>query len=169
MIAWLCARSDIANYGKMLVYKFPKQDLTYGPMQVSARIDQDAYISQQLTLWSQHGSRVTRGNLLVIPIRNDLLYVQPIYLQATTGKLPELKRIIVSYGNRIAMETRLEDGLARVFGGDAAPKPEIVPGTGAPETRAPAQSVAQLSRSALESYDRAVRFQREGNWSKYGE
>jgi len=169
MIAWLCARSDIANYGKMLVYKFPKQDLTYGPMQVSARIDQDAYISQQLTLWSQHGSSVTRGNLLVIPIRNDLLYVQPIYLQATTGKLPELKRIIVSYGNRIAMETKLEDGLARVFGGDEAPAPEIVAGNGAPETRAPAQSVAQLSRSAMESYDRAVRFQREGNWSKYGE
>ncbi|MDH7515827.1 MAG: UPF0182 family protein [Bacteroidota bacterium] len=169
MIAWLCARSDSPNYGRMLVYKFPKQELTYGPMQVSARIDQDPVISAQLTLWNQQGSSVTRGNLLVIPIKEDLLYVQPVYLQATAGKLPELKRVIVSYGNRIAMEATLAEALNRVFGGPskAAERPSQEQGITAPPVSP--LPVGELARSALERYDRAMRYQREGDWAKYGE
>ncbi len=167
MIAWLCARSDGANYGKMLVYKFPKQELTYGPMQISARIDQDPYISQQLTLWNQQGSSVTRGNLLVIPIKEELLYVQPVYLQATSGKLPELKRVIVSYGNRIAMESTLDIALLRVFRDE--PVAEQQPGkVGEPKHEQPAASSAQIARSALDRYNRAIRLLKEGDWAGYG-
>ncbi|MDP7323999.1 MAG: UPF0182 family protein, partial [Candidatus Woesearchaeota archaeon] len=116
MISWLAARSDGENYGKLLLYKFPKDKLIYGPLQIEARIDQDSEISQQLTLWSQQGSRVTRGNLLVIPIENNLLYIEPLYLQAETGQLPELKRVIVSDGERVVMEESLGDSLAELFG-----------------------------------------------------
>ncbi|MBP7866878.1 MAG: UPF0182 family protein [Acidobacteria bacterium] len=180
MIAWLCARSDGEHYGKMRVYKFPKQALTYGPMQVSARIDQDPVISQQLTLWNQQGSSVSRGNLLVIPVRDDVVYIQPIYLQATSGKLPELKRVIVTYGNRVSMETTLEEALNKVFGGAApaaaasappagpAGTPAATPPPSAPPT-GPAAEVAALARAARERYDRAQDFLRQGNWARYGE
>lgn len=183
MIAWLCARSDGKNYGKMLIYKFPKSDLTYGPMQIAARIDQDPNISQQLTLWNQQGSSVTRGNLLVIPVRNEVVYIQPIYLQATTGKLPELKRIIVVFGNRIAMENTLEAALRGVFGeigeAPALPRPAAMTETtsaGAklqappsPGSLSVSQEIRQLAKEARDSYDRATAFLKEGNWSKYGE
>ncbi len=171
MVAWLCARSDGDNYGRLLVFKYPKQDLTYGPMQVSARIDQDPVISQQLTLWNQQGSSVTRGNLLVIPIRNEVVYIQPVYLQATSGKLPELKRVIVSFGNRIAMEPTLDAALAGVFG--ARPdttKPAAAAGAAPVEgAKAAEVSVTALSRQALDHYTRAQRHLKEGNWAKYGE
>jgi uncharacterized protein len=116
MIAWLYARNDGDAYGELGIYNFPKQRLVYGPMQVESRINQDALISQQLTLWNQQGSRVIRGNLLVIPIDGSILYVEPLYLQAETSQLPELRRVIVAYGNRIAMEETLAAGLARVMG-----------------------------------------------------
>ena len=169
MIAWLCARSDSSNYGKMLVFKFPKQDLTYGPMQVAARIDQDPVISSQLTLWNQQGSSVTRGNLLVIPIREEVIYVQPVYLQATSGKLPELKRVIVAHGNRIAMETTLDEALGKVFGipSRAPSTQQQHPGTSS--TPEQAQDSKQLARSAMDRYIRATKYLKEGNWAKYGE
>jgi uncharacterized membrane protein (UPF0182 family) len=91
MIAWLAARSDPPDYGKLIVYEFPKDKLVYGPFQIEARINQNTEISQQLSLWNQMGSRVIRGNLLVIPIENSILYVSPLYLRAETGQLPELK------------------------------------------------------------------------------
>lgn len=179
MIAWLCARADGNNYGKMLLYKFPKQGLTYGPMQVSARVDQDPYISQQLTLWNQQGSSVSRGNLLVIPVKQGLLYIQPIYLQATTGKLPELKRVIVAYGNRLAMESTLDGALRTVFG-DAAPTtgqgvPEgEVTGTeaGKPKVQAskasePSGKTGNLARSALDRYNRAQENLKRGDFTGY--
>jgi len=171
MIAWLCARSDGDNYGKMLVYKFPKQDLTYGPMQVSARIDQDPNISQQLTLWNQQGSSVTRGNLLVIPIKEEVMYVQPVYLQATSGKLPELKRVIVSYGNRIAMETSLDQALADVFRKDAVGSVDQTKTSKVQSTQTPSRivSVSEQAKSAMSHYLRAERAMKEGDWSKYGE
>ncbi|MGH7312869.1 MAG: UPF0182 family protein, partial [Candidatus Rokuibacteriota bacterium] len=121
MIAWLAARADPPNYGRLVVYNFPKQKLVYGPRQVDARIDQDAAISEQLTLWSQRGSSVIRGSLLAIPIDQSLIYVQPIYLAASEqGALPELRRVVVAHGNQIAMESTLEQALARVFGGRVA-------------------------------------------------
>ncbi|MBF8279584.1 MAG: conserved rane protein of unknown function, partial [candidate division NC10 bacterium] len=117
MIAWLAARSDPPHYGKLIAYNFPKAKLVYGPRQIDARIDQDSFISQQLSLWSQRGSSVIRGSLLAIPIERSLLYVQPLYLAAEKGSLPELKRIIVAHGNDIAMEETLERALTQVFGG----------------------------------------------------
>ena len=171
MIAWLCARSDGDEYGHLLVYKFPKQDLTYGPMQVAARIDQDPFISQQLTLWNQQGSSVTRGNLLVIPIKEEMIYIQPVYLQATTGKLPELKRVIVSYNNRISMQTTLDQALEEVFKGSMTAPPE---GATAKEMKAAVTidetlNVKQLSKSALDRYNSAMKYLKEGSWQKYGE
>ena len=115
MIAWLAARSDKENYGKLLLYKFPKDKLVYGPLQIEAKIDQDSEISQQLTLWSQQGSSVTRGNLLAIPIKNSILYIEPLYIQAEQAQLPELKRVFVSDGERVVMETDLGTALQKIF------------------------------------------------------
>jgi uncharacterized protein len=170
MIAWLCGRSDGENYGKLLVYKFPKKEQIYGPMQVIARIDQDPFIAQQLTLWNQQGSSVYRGNLLVIPILEEVFYVQPIYLQATTGKLPELKRVIVAYHNRLAMEATLEEALLKVFRGTAEAAPSASPqprtATGADQVT---RGIRDISRSAMEAYNRAVEAQRNGDWARYGQ
>jgi uncharacterized protein len=117
LAAWLAARSDSPNYGKLVVYNFPKQKLIYGPRQIEARIDQDSFISQQLSLWNQRGSQVIRGNLLVVPIERSLVYVEPLYIAAEKGQLPELKRVIVGFGDRIAMEETLDGAMGRVFGG----------------------------------------------------
>src|SRR5207247_4074426 len=111
MIAWLAARCDAPDYGKLIVYEFPKEKLVYGPFQIEARINQNTEISQQLTLWNQMGSRVIRGNLLVIPIENSILYVSPLYLRAETGQLPELKRVIAAYRANVALDRTL-DGAA---------------------------------------------------------
>src|SRR4029450_6599856 len=116
MIAWLAARSDPPNYGNLVLFEFPKGKLVFGPRQVEARIDQDAFISQQLSLWGQAGSQAIRGGLLAIPIEESLLYVQPLYLAAERGRLPELKRVIVAYGNRIAMDEALEAPLQPLSG-----------------------------------------------------
>ncbi|RME25079.1 MAG: UPF0182 family protein, partial [Deltaproteobacteria bacterium] len=116
MISWLAARCDPEHYGRLILYQFPKHKLIYGPRQIESRIDQDPVISQQITLWSQSGSRVVRGNLLVIPIGDSLLYVEPLYLQAESSQLPELKRVIVSFDNHIAMEETLAEALEAIFG-----------------------------------------------------
>jgi uncharacterized membrane protein (UPF0182 family) len=131
MIAWLYARNDGDNYGQLGVYKFPKQTLVYGPMQVESRIDQDPVISQQLSLWNQRGSQVIRGNLLVIPVDQAILHVEPIYLEAEASQLPELRRVIVAYGSRIAMEETLAEALAQAMGVELVegepPQPEPEP------------------------------------------
>ncbi|MFQ5475097.1 MAG: UPF0182 family protein, partial [Candidatus Nanoarchaeia archaeon] len=116
MIAWMAARSDGDNYGKLLLYQFTKDRLIYGPLQIEAKFDQDSKISQQLTLWSQQGSRVARGNLLVIPIDDSILYVEPLYLQAEQGQLPQLKRVLMSDGEKVVMEETLSDALEALFG-----------------------------------------------------
>ena len=116
MISWLAARSDAENYGKLLLFKFSKDKLIYGPLQIEAKIDQDSEISQQLTLWSQQGSRVTRGNLLVIPIKNSILYIEPLYIEAEQGQLPQLKRVLVSDGEKVVMEEDLGKALEVLFG-----------------------------------------------------
>jgi len=146
MVAWMAARSDPPNYGRLLVYRFPKDRTVYGPMQIEARIDQDPTISSQLTLWNQQGSQVIRGNLLVVPVANALLYIEPLYLQASGSALPELKRVIVAYGSRIAMESTLNDALAHIFGAmpqQPAEAPSAVPSvgsSGAPPGGAPASA-----------------------------
>ena len=162
MSAWLAARNDLPNYGKLIVYNFPKQKLVYGPRQIEARIDQDAEISQQISLWNQTGSQVIRGNLLAIPIETSLIYVQPLYLAAAQGQLPELKRVIVAYGNRIVMEENLERALTSLFRSGAAPHP-VAPG---PVAKPGVETQAQKS---MEAYNRALQYLREGNWASYGQ
>jgi uncharacterized membrane protein (UPF0182 family) len=173
LIAWLCVRSDGEHYGKMLVYKFPKQELIFGPMQVSARIDQDPVISQEMTLWNQQGSRVSRGSLIVIPIEKSLLYVQPLYLQATEGQMPELKRVIVAYGNKIAMESSLDNALAKIFGGVVSTTENDNTRTGNLQNNqniiVPGSDLSTLSKLALDRFLKAEEYMRAGNWAKYGE
>ncbi len=165
MIAWLAARSDPPNYGRLIVYNFPKQKLVYGPRQIDARIDQDADISQQLTLWSQRGSSVIRGSLLAIPIDQSLIYVQPIYLAASEqGALPELRRVVVAHGNQIAMEPTLEQALARVFGG----RPAAVAPAAAQGAREPVVGAGPLARRAWEIWQRSQEALRRGDWTQYG-
>ena len=117
--AWMVAQSDGENYGKLIAYTFPKQKLIYGPNQIVARINQDAEVSRQISLWDQRGSKVIQGTMLVIPIEESLIYVRPLYLKADAGKIPELKRVIVGYEDTIAMERTLEEALAKIFGEEA--------------------------------------------------
>src|SRR3989338_6912958 len=124
LAAWLAARSDGEHYGTLRVFQFPKQKVIFGPRQVVARISQDQVISPQITLWNQQGSQVIWGTLMVIPIEESLIYVRPLYLRASGGRIPELTRVIVAYQNEIAMEQTLEAGLARLFGGGAMARPE---------------------------------------------
>ncbi|MEI8188689.1 MAG: UPF0182 family protein [candidate division NC10 bacterium] len=169
MIAWMAARSDGPDYGKLIAYNFPKQKLIYGPRQIDARIDQDSVISQQLTLWSQRGSQVIRGSMLAIPIEKSLLYVQPLYLAAEKGSLPELKRVIVSMGNQIAMEENLEAALAQLFGiGGKALARMTTPGlAGQPQPQE--TGVRGLVDQAWQQYSRAQELLRQGNFAGYGE
>lgn len=115
LTAWLAARSDGQNYGKLLLYTFPKQELVFGTEQIEARINQDPIISQQISLWNRAGSRAIQGNLLVVPIEQSLLYVEPLYLEAEQNGLPTLVRVIVAYENRIAMAATLDEALKAVF------------------------------------------------------
>lgn len=134
LVAWLAARSDGKNYGKLLLYTFPKQRLVYGPEQIEARINQDPVISQQISLWNRQGSRVIQGNLLIVPIsvakgatnQQSLLYVEPLYLEATLNKLPTLIRVIVAYENRIVMAQTLEQALTAIFKTAPTSAPPIV-------------------------------------------
>ena len=169
MIAWMAARSDPPNYGRLIVFNFPKQKLVYGPRQIDARIDQDPVISQQLALWNQRGSTVIRGSLLAIPIDQSLVYVQPLYLAASEqGALPELRRVIVAYGNQIAMEPTLDQSLGRIFGGRSAP---TTAGGRTPAAEAAAEvavDARQLGQRAWEIWNRAQDALRRGDWATYG-
>jgi uncharacterized membrane protein (UPF0182 family) len=170
MIAWLAARSDGPHYGKLIVYVFPKQKLIYGLRQIEARIDQDAYISQQLTLWSQRGSQVIRGSLLAIPIEKSLLYVQPLYLAAEKGSLPELKRVIVAFGNQIAMEDTLEASLQQIFGAPGrAPATPSETAAAPPALGGADATMRALADQAWQQYGRAQELLRQGNFAGYGE
>ncbi|MBN2372233.1 UPF0182 family protein [bacterium] len=175
MIAWMCARCDSEEYGKLLVYKFPKEKLIYGPRQIEARIDQQTEISSELTLWSQRGSEVFRGELLVIPIEKSIIYIEPVYLMASQDELPELKRVIVAFGDTVEMRQTLDEALKAVFlknkGKSVNEKRDASKMTGAsalpslPETG----SLPELIRQANDLYNEAVRYQRSGDWTKYGE
>ena len=177
MIAWMAARCDDPNYGKVLVFTFPKQKLIYGPQQIESRIDQDPTISQQLTLWGQGGSKVIRGTLLVTPVLNSVLYVQPLYLAAEKGNpLPQLQRVLVAYSDHVVMEPTLDAALTRIFGGainTTAAQPSATPaapGQGAATTTEPAAAdTAALIQEANQHYERAIQLQRQGDWAGYGD
>lgn len=115
LIAWIAGRSDEGDYGKLLLYQFPKQRLVYGPEQIEALINQDPVISEQISLWNRQGSKAIQGNLLVIPIEQSLLYVEPLYLEAERNSLPTLVRVIVVYENRIVMAETLDEALKALF------------------------------------------------------
>jgi uncharacterized membrane protein (UPF0182 family) len=170
LAAWMVARMDGDHYGELVVYRFPRQSLVFGPRQVMNRINQDTEISQQLSLWNQAGSQVIKGNLLVIPIEESLIYVQAIYLRAEGGRIPELKRVVVAFQNRVVMEETFDRGLSRLFGGAA--ESDRMPAPRATETAAAAAPVADqtadLIRQANEAYQRAIAAQREGDWATYG-
>jgi uncharacterized protein len=164
MIAWLAARCDPPDYGKLIVYEFSKDKLVYGPFQIEALINQNTYISQQLSLWNQMGSRVIRGNLLVIPIENSILYVSPLYLRAQQGQLPELKRVIAAYGDRVVMKETLGEALSSLF---METGPETV--AASPETATASGHVgADRAREALDHYNQAFGRLRSGDWTGFG-
>jgi len=172
--AWMCARSDPPHYGKLLVYNFPKAKLVYGPSQINARIEQEADISQQLTLWRQGGSDVMRGNLLIIPIEQSLLYVQSLYMKAAQGEIPELKRVIAAYGDQIVMETNLERSLTALFGEgqNTLPVAPVTEGENAqpPATAAPSALTSQQDRAreALQHLQKARESYRRDDWAGFG-
>jgi uncharacterized membrane protein (UPF0182 family) len=173
MIALLVARMDPPQYGRLIAYAFPKQKLVFGPRNIQARINQDPVISQQIALWNQQGSRVITGTLLAIPIEQSLVYVQPLYLAAAEqGALPELRRVVVAYGNQIAMEPTLEAALARVFGGrvrgeDSAGRP-VERAPSGPSPTAGAAISAGIQR-AWEAWQRGQEALRKGDWATYGQ
>lgn len=169
MVAWMAAKCGPEDYGKIILYEFPKNKLVYGPAQIESRINQDSTISPQLTLWDTAGSRVNRGNLLVIPIEKSIIYVKPLYLQSESSKIPELKRVVVAYSDQVAMEETLEGALARVFGGRAAPTPGLPPPTAQTPGQAPTSDVQKLASQAAQELQRAEELQRQGDWAGYGE
>jgi len=166
MSAWMAVRCDAPHYGKVIVYNFPKQKLIYGPRQIEARIDQDTEISKQISLWNQSGSQVIRGGLLAIPIEKSILYVEPLYLAAEKGQLPELKRVITAYGNSIAMEDNLELSLQKIFGGEVGLEQPTPPSAStAPATD---RTDRQLALQALEHYRKSLEHLKRGDWTGYG-
>lgn len=199
LAAWMVARSDGVHYGKLMVFQFPKQKLVYGPQQVIGRINQDQEISPVITLWNQQGSRVIWGTLLVIPIEESLIYVRPLYLQSQEGRIPELKRVIVAYQNRIVMAETLKKAMVAIFGSavekalspdqfDGAPTAAgavpveaglvspAAPGVAAPGAPAAGAapsaapgSLAALAAEAQAHMQRALEAQKSGNWALYGE
>ena len=177
LASWMVARSDGEHYGKIVVFQFPKQKLIFGPRQVVARINQDQVISPQITLWSQQGSEVIQGTLMVIPIEESLIYVRPLYLRAQAGRIPELTRVIVAYQNRIVMDRTLDAAITQLFGAPDGAAPRARPlATGAEEPEvspsdapAPSPSLQQLSDEARRAYEAALAAQRSGDWAKYGE
>jgi uncharacterized membrane protein (UPF0182 family) len=182
MIAWLAARSDDEHYGKLVLYQFPKQELTYGPMQIEARIDQNPEISQLITLWGQKGSRVIRGNLLVIPIEQSLLYVEPLYLQAEKSEIPELTRILTVYRSQVALGETLEEALEKAIFGASTPggldlrftesessQPVLeVSDQGGSGSVTLERDRALLVENAINLFRESQRSLREGNWAEYG-
>lgn len=164
MIAWLAARSDVPNYGELALFTFPKERLIYGPQQIESRIDQDPDISRQLTLWNQGGSRVIRGNLLVVPMGESILYVEPLYLQAETSELPELKRVVVGLGDKVVMEPTLQEALASLLG-EEAPEEEAEPKK--PGDKKPLKR-NELIEKAAKAFDESEAAQKEGDWAEYG-
>ncbi len=185
MIGWMAARNDGDSYGELIVYELPKQELIFGPMQIEGRIDQDPAISQQFSLWDQRGSRVIRGNLLVLPMNDSFLYIEPIYLLSDTNALPELRRVIAASNKGIAMEETLGEAIAALAlttvvdsalettddgvevtapddGTAAVPQPTPVPS-------AIDATVEELVISANERFEAAQEAQRNGDWTAYGQ
>ncbi len=173
MVAWMSAKSDGADYGKRLVYRFPKDKLIYGPEQIHARLNQDPAISAQLTLLNQRGSSVVFGNLLVIPIEKSMIYVQSLYLLAQQSQIPQLKYVIVATGTSLSMQPTLGEALTRVFSGLGTPiagttPPTTTTTTTGSTTTAVSPDVAALAKEANDHYTKAQDALKLANWATYG-
>jgi uncharacterized membrane protein (UPF0182 family) len=178
MVAWLAARSDPPNYGQLVVYELPKQELVLGPIQIESLIDQDTEISQQLTLWDQRGSSVIRGNLIVMPIHDNFLYVEPIYLRSESSALPELKRVIVSSNEHIVMRETLGEALTALFEADGGTVVSTIiedivvdePTESPTDTTSSNEDLSfdELVQSANAHFEAAQTAQRSGDWAAYG-
>ena len=165
-IGWLAAHCDGANYGKLLAFKFPKEKLVYGPMQIQNRINQETAITEKFALWARGGSRYIQGNLLLIPIGESMLYVEPIFLQAEGAGIPQLKAVIVAAGDRIAMEDNLSMSIAKIYGKDViGGPPPVTP----PPGEQPPPDVAALVKSLQQHWDKAQQYLKDGNWTGYGD
>jgi uncharacterized membrane protein (UPF0182 family) len=178
MIAWMAARCDEGHYGDIILYKFPKQRVIYGPAQIDAYINQDTEISRQLTLWNQQGSSVHWGAQLVIPIDRSLIYVKPLYIESTKANagLPQMQRVVVVYGTHVAMRENLDAAVAAAFSaepaGTAASPPTTTTATSttpAPPPSASNETPEALIKEARAHFDRAQQHLREGDWAGYGE
>lgn len=166
MVAWLAARNDDENYGKLVLFKFPKQSTIYGPAQVEARISNDSEISQNLNLWDQQGSSVIRSNLLVIPIQNSILYIEPIYLTTNNeNSLPEVVRIVVAYKDKIVMAKTLDEALSQLFGTDFE---STGPGTGNESVSSGNITYEDAVKQIKSAYQNAKMSAQQGEWAQYG-
>lgn len=168
MIAWMCARCDVPNYGQLIVYTLPKDKLVYGPIQVEGRINQKPDISAELTLWGQHGSKVFKGNQLVIPINNSFIYVEPIYLQSQEGQIPELKRVIVIYKDQIEMRTTLDEALQAIFNPSGLQQDSTMVQSGIVMGSAAKSVLSAKANEALAHYNKAVGYLQQEDWANYG-
>ena len=167
------ARSDGEHYGELVLYKLPKNKVTYGPMQIEAQIDQNTEISKEFSLWNSAGSDYSRGNMFVIPIEDSLLYVEPVYLEATNSSIPEVKRVIVAYGDKIAYKPTLAEALNELFGegsGDQYSGGDISgsggKSDGGKEDKVLTQS--EIIKKAQDAYDDAQAAMKKGDWAEYG-
>ncbi|AEF16093.1 UPF0182 protein [Thermoanaerobacterium xylanolyticum LX-11] len=162
MVAWMAARMDGDNYGKLVVYKFPKSTVVYGPMQIENMIDQDPNISKEMSLWDQKGSSIIRGNLLTLPIDDSMLYVEPIYIQSSNeNAIPEVKRVILAYKDKIVMEDTLANALNKIFNLQAPVQPQV-PQVQTNETQ------QELIKKANDIYNNAMNASKNGDWTDFG-
>jgi uncharacterized membrane protein (UPF0182 family) len=181
MIGWMAGRSDGDAYGSLLVYNFPTSRIVDGPLQIGARIDQNAQLSSQLTLWNRQGSKVLRGNLLVIPAGRGLLYVQPIYLQAVSSPMPELRIVVLATQERLAYGANFAEAMTNLFGDEARPVEEKKSDEAkpqeddkkasepSPQPAAPSQNTRQLIERAAAEFADYERLNREGKFGEAGQ
>jgi hypothetical protein len=160
MLAFLTAKCDVPDYGELQLYLLPKEKLNYGPMQIEARINQDPEISKQLALWSQKGTNVIRGNMLAIPIEESIIFIEPLYLKAEKSEMPELRKVIVSFADKVIMEDTLTASLEKLFYGG---------GFTASEIREGGITLKELADRAYMHYLKAEDSMKAGNWKAYGE
>ena len=164
------ARNDGGNYGELILYQMPKSQTVYGPMQIEAQIDQNTEISKEFSLWNSSGSKYSRGNMFVVPIEDSLLYIEPVYLEATNSSIPEVKRVIVVYGDNIAYEATLAEALNSMFGEGSAYERED---SGNTDTTSGGNgdelSQTEIIKRAQDAFDNAQNAQKNGDWAKYGE
>ena len=173
MTALMVSRNDGENYGQLVLYQFPKSRTIYGPEQIEAQIDQNTEISKEFSLWSSAGTKYRRGNMFIIPINTSILYVEPVYLEATNSSIPEVKRIIVAYNDKIAYEETLADCLISLFGTKAqngvSGSETTTPSQSGGEDSAANMSARQLAELVQEYFTKAQNAQKNGDWAKYGE